>query len=277
MLLIAATPIGNLKDATPRLIEALEKADVIVAEDTRVAKSLIKALQISTHATFLSANEHSEAKQADAIIALSLGSLVVLVSDAGMPLVSDPGYVLVSRARERGVPVSVLPGASAGLAALAVSGLPTDRFVHEGFIPKKGRLSYLQSLTGERRTMVFFESPHRIHQTLSDMAEVWGAQRPACVARELTKLFEEVAWGTLEELAQRFSSGARGEIVIVVGGATSDSADPTDAIARVSSLMAGGMKRSEACALVAKETGMPKSELYLQSVSRAAPDSGEAR
>ena len=266
MLLIAATPIGNLKDATPRLIEALENADLIVAEDTRVAKSLIKALQISTHANFLSANEHSEASQADAIITQSIDALVVLVSDAGMPLVSDPGYVLVSRARERGVPVSVLPGASAGLAALAVSGLPTDRFVHEGFVPKKGRISYLQSLAGERRTMVFFESPHRIHSALSDMAEVFGADRPACVARELTKFFEEVAWGTLSELAERFSSGARGEIVVVVGGATSDSGDPSQAIARVASLMAGGMKRSEACSLVAKETGIPKSQLYIQSV-----------
>ena len=266
MLLLAATPIGNLQDASPRLREALETADVIVAEDTRVIKSLIKALGLSVHATFLSANEHSEASQAKKIVTTAINSLVVLVSDAGMPLVSDPGFVLVQTARNLGVPVSVVPGPSAGLSALAVSGLPTDRFVHEGFIPKKGRVPYLESLALEPRTMIFFESPHRLHQTLTDMAQVWGEDRLACVAREITKFFEEVAWGMLAELRDRFATGTKGEVVIVVGGAPALSTSLADALTTVNSLVAQGMKRSEACAVVAKETGIPKSELYIASV-----------
>ncbi len=266
MLLIAATPIGNLKDASVRLREALETADVIVAEDTRVIKSLITALGLSVHATFLSAHEHSEGHKADRIVTASLTSLVVLVSDAGMPLVSDPGYVLVAKARERGAVVSIVPGPSAGLAALAVSGLPTDRFVHEGFIPKKGKVAYLESLSRESRTMIFFESPHRLHQTLADMATVWGEARQACVARELTKMFEEVAWGSLGQLRDRFQGGTKGEIVIVVGGQVAQATTREDALHTVTTLIAGGMKRSEACAVVAKETGIPKSELYISSV-----------
>jgi len=266
VLLLAATPIGNLSDASPRLREALHTADVIVAEDTRVVSSLMKSLGVTTNATLLVANEHSEASQVKKIVALAEDSLVVVVSDAGMPLVSDPGYLLVSTARERGVPVSIIPGPSAGLSALAVSGLPTDRFVHEGFIPKKGRPAYLESLATEARTMIFFESPHRLHQTLSDMADVWGADRLACVARELTKLFEEVAWGSLAALRDRFAGGTKGEIVIVVAGQTGVATSLSSAVETVTSLIAGGMKRSDACAVVAKETGIPKSELYLASV-----------
>lgn len=273
MLLIAATPIGNLKDASARLREALETADVIVAENTRVVKSLIRALGLSVHATFLSANEHSEGAKADRIVTQSLTALVLLVSDAGMPLVSDPGYVLVSRARQRGAPVSIVPGPSAGLAALAVSGLPTDRFVHEGFVPKKGRVAYLESLAPEPRTLIFFESPHRLQQTLADMAAVWGGEREACVARELTKLFEEVAWGSLAELRDRFQGGTKGEIVIVVAGRSAAVTSTADALPTVHTLMAGGMKRSEACAVVARETGIPKSDLYIASVAREASES----
>jgi 16S rRNA (cytidine1402-2'-O)-methyltransferase len=239
---------------------------VIVAEDTRVVSSLMKSLGVTTNATLLVANEHSEASKVKKIVALAEDSLVVVVSDAGMPLVSDPGYLLVSTARERGVPVSIIPGPSAGLSALAVSGLPTDRFVHEGFIPKKGRPAYLESLATEARTMIFFESPHRLHQTLSDMADVWGADRLACVARELTKLFEEVAWGSLATLRDRFAGGTKGEIVIVVAGQTGIATSLSSAVETVTSLIAGGMKRSDACAVVAKETGIPKSELYLASV-----------
>jgi 16S rRNA (cytidine1402-2'-O)-methyltransferase len=273
VLLIAATPIGNLKDASVRLREALETADVIVAEDTRVIKSLITSLGLSVHASFLSAHEHSEGHKADRIVTQSLTSLVVLVSDAGMPLVNDPGYLLVAKARERGAVVSIVPGPSAGLAALAVSGLPTDRFVHEGFVPKKGRVAYLESLSLEARTMIFFESPHRLHQTLADMATVWGEARAACVVRELTKMFEEVAWGSLAELRDRFRMGTKGEIVIVVGGQSAVVVSSEDALHTVNTLIAGGMKRSEACAVVAKETGIPKSELYIASVGGGPSES----
>lgn len=267
MLIVAATPIGNLGDASPRLRDALSSADVIVAEDTRVAKSLIRALDLSTHARFISANEHSESAGVEDIVTQAISSSVVLISDAGMPLVSDPGYLLVAAARARNIPITVIPGPSAGLSALAVSGLPTDRFVHEGFIPKKGRTGYFASLANEPRTLIFFESPHRLGQSLQEMAEVWGADRPACVAREITKMFEEIAWGTLGELADRFSGSVKGEIVVVVGGAPSRSGDIAGALEAVRILMAEGVKRSEACARVAKEWGIPKGELYRDSLA----------
>jgi len=270
VLILAATPIGNLGDASPRLIETLKGADIIVAEDTRVAKSLLRALAVTTNARFISANEHSESAVTTEVLDAARDSLVVLVSDAGMPLVSDPGYVLVSAAREQGIPISVIPGPSAGVSALAVSGLPTDRFVHEGFIPKKGRTGYLEGLAAEKRTMVFFESPHRVGSTLHDMARVWGADRLACVARELTKMFEEVAWGTLEELATRFSGTVKGEIVIVVAGQSSVTMDMDAAVAEVSRLVAEGVQLSTACASVAKRTGISKRSLYQASLTASA-------
>ncbi len=266
MLIVAATPIGNLGDASPRLKEALATADVIVAEDTRVAKSLIRALELSTHARFLSANEHSESAGVDEIVTQAITMNVVLISDAGMPLVSDPGYLLVSTARARNIPITVIPGPSAGLSALAVSGLPTDRFVHEGFIPKKGRAGYFESLASEPRTLIFFESPHRIGQSLVEMAEAFGSDRPACIAREITKMFEEIAWGTLGELAERFSGNVKGEVVLVVGGQPARSGDLAGALEAVQALMGEGVKRSEACASVAKEWGIPKGQLYRSSI-----------
>lgn len=270
MLIVAATPIGNLGDASPRLRQALEQADIIVAEDTRVAKSLVKALHLTTQARFVSANEHTESSVTTEVLEAAKDSMVLLVSDAGMPLVSDPGYVLVSAAREQGIAVSVIPGPSAGLSALAVSGLPTDRFVHEGFIPKKGRTHYLENLALEHRTMVFFESPHRLAQTLRDMALVWGADRPACVVRELTKMFEEVAWGTLSELETRFSGPVKGEIVVVVHGAPATEWTLDEAVAAVMRAVSEGTQLSTACAMVAKTSGIPKRELYQASVAASA-------
>jgi 16S rRNA (cytidine1402-2'-O)-methyltransferase len=269
VLIVAATPIGNLGDASPRLREALRTADIIVAEDTRVAKSLIRALEVTSRATFHSANEHSEAAGVAHILSEAMTSDVLLISDAGMPLVSDPGYVLMSEARRRSIPVSVIPGPSAGLSALAISGLPTDRFIHEGFIPKKGRPSYLQGLAREQRTLIFFESPHRLGATLLEMALAFGGSREACVVRELTKMFEEVAWGTLEELAERFSGSVKGEIVVVVAGAPAATGTMHDALALVAALIAEGIKRSEACATVAKDVGIPKGELYRASLGSA--------
>lgn len=267
MLIVAATPIGNLGDASPRLREALATAALIVAEDTRVAKSLIRNLGISTEARFVFANEHSESSEANDILAAAADSSVVLISDAGMPLVSDPGYVLVSLARQANIPITVIPGPSAGLAALAVSGLPTDRFVHEGFVPKKGRPGYLASLASEKRTLVFFESPHRIAATLSDMVSAFGPDRPACVAREITKMFEEIAWGTLSELLTRFSGVVKGEIVLVVGGAPVGEGNLDDAVSMVKNLVAEGHQLSIACAEVAKLVGIPKRELYQATIA----------
>jgi len=270
VLIVAATPIGNLGDASPRLIEALRSAVIIVAEDTRVTKSLLRALGVSTEAKFLSANEHTESTVVNEVLSVALEQAVVLVSDAGMPLVSDPGYVLLSEARARGVGVSVIPGPSAGVSALAVSGLPTDRFVHEGFPPKKGRSGYLAALAGEKRTMVFFESPHRLAATLADMAEAWGAHRPACVVRELTKMFEEIAWGTLQELHERFQGTVKGEIVIVVGGASTGSGDMAQAVEAVNRLQGQGSQLSVACASVAKDFGLSKRELYQAVLAASA-------
>lgn len=270
VLTLAATPIGNLGDASPRLKEALRSADIIVAEDTRVAKSLIRALEVSSHATFYSANEHTEAKAVHEILTRAIASEVLLISDAGMPLVNDPGFLLMREARARNIAVTIIPGPSAGLSALAVSGLPTDRFVHEGFVPKKGRAGFLASLTKEPRTLIFFESPHRLGSTLEDMVASFGPEREACVVRELTKMFEEIAWGTLEELAERFSGSVKGEIVVVVAGARDDGASLEDALLLVSDLIAQGAKRSEACATIAKGVGIPKAELYRASVAADA-------
>ena len=267
MLILAATPIGNLGDASKRLAEAFATADLIVAEDTRVTKKLLAKLEIQHHARFVVANEHSEDDVIEQALKTSLSADVLFVSDAGMPGISDPGYALVKAAREANVPLSIIPGPSSGISALAVSGLPTDRFVHEGFIPRKGRTGYFQSLAHEPRTMVFFESPHRLGDALSDAAEVFGADRPACVVRELTKLFEQVAWGTLGELAEQFDEGVKGEIVVVVGGKPREEANIEDAVVQVASLMADGVKRSDACAQIAKETGLTKRELYAVSIS----------
>lgn len=266
MLILAATPLGNLGDASQRLKDALAGADLIVSEDTRVTGKLIKALGIEATAPMVVANEHSEADVVERVLEAALSSTVVFVSDAGMPGISDPGFLVVKAARERGVPVSVIPGASAGVSALAVSGLPTDRFIHEGFVPRKGKSGYFESLVREPRTMVFFESPHRLAATLREAAGVFGHDRPGCVVRELTKMFEEVAWGTLEELAERFAGGTKGEIVVVIGGHRGDTISLPEALAWVEALMRGGAKRSDASAEVAKGTSFSKGELYRHSL-----------
>ena len=267
MLILAATPIGNIGDASPRLKETLAAADVIVAEDTRVTKKLLSLLGVECHASFVVANEHSESSVIDEVLAAAQTSEVVFVSDAGMPGISDPGFAMVQAARQAQVPVSIIPGPSSGISALALSGLPTDRFVHEGFVPRKGRSAYFESLAGEARTMVFFESPHRLGATLRDAAGALGKDRPACVVRELTKMFEEVAWGSLADLAERFAEGTKGEIVLVMGGRPARALSVEDALALVNARMSEGIKRSDACAQVAKETGLPKRELYSASIS----------
>ena len=270
MLIVASTPIGNLADHSPRLIEALQGADLIVAEDTRTTGSLIRLLGISTTAEIRALHEHNEEDMVERVLRAAARSQVVLVSDAGMPTISDPGYVLVKAAHERGIPVTVIPGPSAVIAALAASGLPTDRFTMEGFIPKKGRRAFLDQLQHERRTMVFFESPHRLPDTLREMAEAWGEDRLACVARELTKKFEQIRRASLGELAAEFSDGVKGEVTLVVEGFRGPDIEFDQAIAMVRDRIAAGEKPSEAARAIAAETGHPRRELYSAVIGQGA-------
>ncbi len=268
MLLLAATPIGNLGDASRRLIESLTNAKVIAAEDTRTTIQLLRALGIENRPRLIALHEHNERDRAAELVELARDGDLLVLSDAGMPTVSDPGFVLVQAAIAAGVTVSALPGPSAALTALAVSGLPTDRFAFEGFLPRKGRLPALRALASETRTLVFFESPHRIGDALRDLATAFGPGRPAAVCRELTKLYEEVVRGTVGELAERFADGARGEIVLVVGGAAPASASLEDGVERVVVLVAAGSRLKEAAAEVAEQTGLSRRDLYEAALRR---------
>lgn len=262
MLFVAATPIGNLGDHTPRLVEALEQARLILAEDTRSTRSLMHKLGIETSAEVRPLHEHNESGVIERVLKTAASQPVVLVSDAGMPGISDPGYLLVAEAHRQSIPVSVLPGANAVVSALAVSGLPTDRFCFEGFVPKKGRKAALSALADEKRTMIFFESPHRLPSTLAEMAEIFGAQREATVCRELTKKFEQITRGTLAELASEFSGGVKGEVTLVVRGQQGSGVSFDQAVDMVANRVAAGEKATEATRAVARETGHSKPELY---------------
>lgn len=265
MLLLAGTPIGDAQDASPRLLRVLTEADVIAAEDTRRFHDLLRRLGIQTSARVVSYFEGNEAARTPELLAdLVAGLTVVVVTDAGMPSVSDPGYRLVAAAVEAGVRISAVPGPSAVLTALAMSGLPVDRFCFEGFLPRKAgeRTRRLTRLAGEERTMVFFEAPHRLAEFLADAAAALGADRPAAVCRELTKTYEEVKRGGLGELAAWAAVGVRGEITVVVQGADAVAADPADAVAEVQALMEQGHKMKAAVAEVAERTQVPKNALY---------------
>lgn len=262
MIILGATPIGNLGDASRRLVETLERVTVIAAEDTRVTLQLLRGLGVENRPRLVALHEHNESSRAAELLDLARDDDVLVLSDAGMPTVSDPGFALVRAAIEADVAVTALPGPSAVLTALALSGLPTDRFAFEGFLPRKGRLTALRPLARESRTLVFFESPHRVADALRDLAEAFGDDRPAAVCRELTKLHEEVARGTLGELAERFADGARGEIVLVVGGAAPASADPDAAVAQVLRLAGEGARLKDAAAEVAEATGLSRRDLY---------------
>lgn len=266
-IVLAATPIGNMGDATYRLASLLESADVIAAEDTRRLQRLIKALGISPTGRTLSYHEHNEATRTQELLDLAAaGATLLLVTDAGMPSVSDPGYRLVQAAAVRGIPVTSAPGASAVLAALALSGLPTDRFCFEGFLPRKTgeRAGRLNELAGERRTMVFFEAPHRLEAMIRALHQAFGPDRPACVARELTKLHEEVVRGPLQELLDWVEGTAvRGEIAVVVGGAPDTApSEPADHVGAVNELVSQGLRLKEAVAAVAEDARVSKRELY---------------
>jgi 16S rRNA (cytidine1402-2'-O)-methyltransferase len=266
-LILAGAPIGRLDDASARLRAALADADVVAAEDTRRLRRLAAGLEVKVSGRVVSYYDANERARADELLGeLQAGRDVLVVTDAGMPGVSDPGYRLVTAAVAADVPVTVLPGASAVTAALVVSGLPTDRFCFEGFPPRKTgeRATRLAALAGEQRTMVFFEAPRRLAVTLAAMAEAFGADRPAAVCRELTKTYEEVRRGPLGELASWAADGVRGEITVVVGGAVAQSGqvDPVELAAAVAGREAAGMPRKQAIADVARARGVPKRVVY---------------
>jgi 16S rRNA (cytidine1402-2'-O)-methyltransferase len=265
-LLIGATPLGQPSDASARLVKALASADVIAAEDTRRIRTLAQALDAKPAGRIVSLFDANEASRVPALVdEIQGGATVLLVSDAGMPLISDPGYRLVAACIEAGLQVQCLPGPSAVTTALAVSGLPSERFCFEGFAPRKhsARLSWLKTLTAEPRTCVFFESPRRLADTLRDAVDALGPVRKAVVCRELTKTHEEIVRGTLRELAEWARDGVLGEITVVLAGAT-PKADLGTLVAEVQALVDDGARVKDACAeVIAANPGAPsRRELY---------------
>ncbi len=267
VLILGGTPIGNLADASDRLRSALATADLIAVEDTRKLRTLASGLGVRTRGRVIVNHDHNEEERSATIVqAVQDGQRVLLLSDAGMPTISDPGYVAAAAVAEADLPVTVVPGPSAALTALALSGLPTGRFTFEGFLARKGseRSRRLASLAGEERTMIFYESPHRTAATLADFVQTFGADRRGTVSRELTKLHEEVRRGTLAELAEwAESERIRGEIVIIVEGAQApETPEAQDVVQLVLDRVAAGERLKAACAAVAAETGTSKRELY---------------
>jgi 16S rRNA (cytidine1402-2'-O)-methyltransferase len=274
MLILAATPIGNLGDASDRLRAALAEATVIAAEDTRTTLRLLTALGIDNRPRLIALHDHNEKDRAAELAALARDTDVLLLSDAGMPTVSDPGFSVVAHAAAEGVVVTAIPGPSAVVTALAVAGLPTDRFTFEGFLPRKAgeRDAVLTELSTERRTMVFFEAPSRLAESLGAFARAFGGDRSAAVCRELTKLHEEVRRGTLDELVAWAEGGVRGEVVLVVAGAQRRAVSLADGVAEVGRLVASGSRLKEAAAEVAGDTGLSRRDLYQAALAARADD-----
>jgi 16S rRNA (cytidine1402-2'-O)-methyltransferase len=271
-LLIAATPLGQPSDASSRLVSALGSADVIAAEDTRRIRMLAQALDAKPAGKVVSLYDQNEATRVPALVAeIAAGATVLLVSDAGMPLISDPGYRLVAACVDSGLPISCLPGPSAVTTALAVSGLPSERFCFEGFAPRRhsARMSWLATLAAEPRTCVFFESPRRLADTLRDAVEALGGDREAVVCRELTKTHEEIVRGSLAELAEWAADGVLGEITVVLAGATPQ-ADLDTLVTKVQELVDGGLRVKDACAqVIATNPGAPSRRELYDAVVRA--------
>lgn len=268
MIILAATPIGNLADASPRLVEHLVNARFIAAEDTRTTLKLARVLGIKLNAKMFSLNEQNESSRLSQLVEIATEHDLLVVSDAGMPTVSDPGFLLVREAVAAGVEVIAIPGPSAVITALAVSGLPTDRFTFEGFIPRKSgdRKRLFGQLSAESRTMVFFEAPHRIHESLVDALEVFGPDRVGAVCRELTKKFEQTVRGPLAELLAWAATEPKGEMVLVIGGTTREQSQTGDLVGEVQQLVASGVGLKQAVAQVAAMHGASKSELYQASL-----------
>ncbi|HAH79375.1 MAG TPA: 16S rRNA (cytidine(1402)-2'-O)-methyltransferase [Ruminococcaceae bacterium] len=279
-LVVVGTPIGNLSDFSPRGVRALSEADFIAAEDTRVTRKLLTHFGI--HKPMISYFEHNKYARGQTICArIEAGETCALVSDAGMPAISDPGELLVAQCAERGIPVTVVPGPSAVVSALAVSGLPTGRFAFEGFLSvnRKNRKERLQELKAERRTLVFYEAPHKLAATLADLLQALGDRRVA-VVREMTKIHEEVLRTTLSQAAERYAGGgAKGEFVLVVEGAPAPEPRPApraEAAALARRYEEQGLSASEAARRAAAETGVKKNEIYRAVVSDR-PDGGQGR
>jgi 16S rRNA (cytidine1402-2'-O)-methyltransferase len=276
---LVGTPLGRLSDASSGLRQVLADADVVAAEDTRRLRRLAADLGVELRGPVLSYYEAVEEQRIpDLVQRVADGELVALVTDAGMPSVSDPGYRLVAAVAAAGLPVTSVPGPSAVITALALSGLPSDRFTFEGFPPRKAgeRRRALDELAGERRTMVFFESVHRISESLTAMAEAFGADRRAAVCRELTKTYEEIRRGTLGELVTWASGGLRGEMTIVVAGTSGESAavGPMNLASAVAALVAAGQSRRDAVDEVAARTGLSRREVYAAAIGRAPESPG---
>ena len=275
-LVFSATPMGNSLDASARLVEAVQTADLIAAEDTRKFRQLASRLGVAINGRVISYFEGNEQDRIEQILqAISAGEQVLVVTDAGMPSVSDPGYRLVRAAIDSKLDFTVLPGPSAVVTALVHSGLPSDRFTFEGFLPRKAgeRRAALNALADEKRTMIFFEAPHRISASLADMEEAFGSARRAAVCRELTKIYEEVVRGTFRELVQWASSEVRGEITIVVAGVDLDElrvraglADMDSILMKVEGLVIQGHSLKDAAAAIAREAGIPKRDVYQAAI-----------
>lgn len=276
-IVLAGTPIGDAEDAPPRLVRMLTTADIVAAEDTRRLHALAGRLGAQITGQIVSYHEHNESARAhDLVQAAAAGKTVMVVTDAGMPGVSDPGYRVVRAAIDAGVAVTAIPGPSAVPTALVLSGLPSDRFCFEGFPPRKSgeRSRVLAALADEPRTMVFFESTHRIAATLAAMVQAFGAHRPAAVCRELTKTHEQVRRGGLAELAHWAADGVRGEITIVVAGAEDTAVRPADLLHQVLDRVAAGERLKEATTAVAQANGASRRELYEAALAARAAGAG---
>ncbi len=271
-IVLAGTPIGDPADAPARLAGLLATADVVAAEDTRRLRRLASALGVTISGRVLSHHEHNEATSAPQLVAMAAsGATVLVVTDAGMPSVSDPGYRVVAAAVEAGVLVTAVPGPSAVLTALAVSGLATDRFCFEGFVPRRAgeRVRALAALADERRTMVFFEAPHRLGDLLGAMVEAFGASRRAAVCREMTKTYEQVVRGGLDDLVIWVgTANVRGEVTLVVAGADPAPVDPQELVRQVDDLVATGVRLKDATRQVAARSGASAREIYAAVVSQ---------